>query len=92
MVGVVDESITNYQSDGNVRSNSSSNSGSSPTINQGSMLIVPQPINATKNGSTHGNTSTGGGGGGRKYNCKMCPQKRDAVVDIQKENLLPLTP
>ena len=46
------------------------------------MLIVPQPINATKNGRTHGNTSTGGGG--RKYNCKMCPQVNKKIFLCMK--------
>lgn len=34
------------------------------------LLVVPQPINATKIGSVMVN----GGGPGRKYQCKMCPQ------------------
>lgn len=33
------------------------------------LLVVPQPINATKIGS-----SLNGPGTGRKYQCKMCPQ------------------
>lgn len=33
------------------------------------LLVVPQPINATKLG-----TSLNGPGTGRKYQCKMCPQ------------------
>lgn len=34
------------------------------------LLVVPQPINATKIGSSLAN----GPGTGRKYQCKMCPQ------------------
>lgn len=34
------------------------------------LLVVPQPINATKMGATLAN----GTGSGRKYQCKMCPQ------------------
>lgn len=34
------------------------------------LLVVPQPINATKIGGSLSN----GGGPGRKYQCKMCPQ------------------
>lgn len=33
------------------------------------LLVVPQPINATKIGGL-----SNGGGPGRKYQCKMCPQ------------------
>lgn len=36
------------------------------------LLVVPQPINATKIGSSLAN----GPGTGRKYQCKMCPQVR----------------
>lgn len=36
------------------------------------LLVVPQPINATKIGAG----LTNGGGPGRKYQCKMCPQVR----------------
>lgn len=36
------------------------------------LLVVPQPINATKIGSSLAN----GTGTGRKYQCKMCPQVR----------------
>jgi len=63
--GGVDDVNGGYH--GNVRSNPSSNS-SSPTLNHpGTMLVVPQPINATKMNSSISGT-------GRKYNCKMCPQ------------------
>lgn len=34
------------------------------------LLVVPQPINASKIGATLAN----GPGTGRKYQCKMCPQ------------------
>lgn len=36
------------------------------------LLVVPQPINATKIGASLAN----GPGTGRKYQCKMCPQVR----------------
>lgn len=41
------------------------------------LLVVPQPINATKIGSSLGGSGGGGGGTGRKYQCKMCPQVSD---------------
>lgn len=44
--------------------------GSTPAA----LLVVPQPINATKIGSSLAN----GPGTGRKYQCKMCPQVSDA--------------
>ncbi|XP_052836566.1 zinc finger protein rotund isoform X4 [Drosophila gunungcola] len=44
------------------------------------LLVVPQPINASKMGGPGGVASgagghAAGGGSGRKYQCKMCPQK-----------------
>lgn len=45
------------------RSNSSSSSASPPA--PGAMLVVPQPINASKGGAPTP---------ARKYQCKMCPQ------------------
>ncbi|GAB6023035.1 hypothetical protein CHUAL_007129 [Chamberlinius hualienensis] len=57
-------------------SSGGSGSGSGATSSPGSMLVVPQPINAKQS-----NMNSGGGGGsasangpGRKYQCKMCPQ------------------
>lgn len=57
-----------YTGSNAVRTNSNSNSpgnahthGSTPAA----LLVVPQPINATK--------ITNGTGSGRKYSCKMCP-------------------
>lgn len=41
------------------------------------LLVVPQPINASKIGAG----LTNGGGPGRKYQCKMCPQ----VIYLQNE-------
>lgn len=61
-------------------SNSSSPGGGGSTILGGvshghggtpaALLVVPQPINATKIGAS----LTNGTGTGRKYQCKMCPQ------------------
>ena len=60
------------------RSTSSSSSpgvaGSSPAL-----LVVPQPINATKMGGKQN-----GGPQPRKYQCKMCPQ-----VSQKKRSLCP---
>lgn len=50
-----------------------SNSSNSPGNLHGqssTLLVVPQPINATKMTSGLSN------GNGRKYQCKMCPQVR----------------
>lgn len=50
------------------------------------LLVVPQPINATKIGSSLSGSGGGGGGGGagtgtgRKYQCKMCPQVSDMLI------------
>ncbi|RZC32883.1 hypothetical protein BDFB_001420 [Asbolus verrucosus] len=61
------------------RSTSSSSSpgvaGSSPAL-----LVVPQPINATKMGGMQN-----GGPQPRKYQCKMCPQ---CVTGPQDRNLV----
>lgn len=61
-------------------SNSSSPGGGGSTVlggvshghggNPAALLVVPQPINATKIGAS----LTNGTGTGRKYQCKMCPQ------------------
>ncbi|XP_067615273.1 zinc finger protein rotund-like isoform X2 [Eurosta solidaginis] len=40
------------------------------------LLVVPQPINASK-------MTLGGGGTGRKYQCKMCPQIFSSKADLQ---------
>lgn len=62
------------------RSTSSSSSpgvaGSSPAL-----LVVPQPINATKMGGMQN-----GGPQPRKYQCKMCPQ----VSEILSTTLSPI--
>ncbi|KAL9888413.1 rotund isoform 1-T1 [Glossina fuscipes fuscipes] len=51
------------------------------------LLVVPQPINATKIGASLGGSGggggTGGGGTGRKYQCKMCPQIFTSKADLQ---------
>jgi len=57
------------------------------------MLVVPQPINATKmagmgDGSLQGghhvpHPHMNGGGGPRKYQCKMCPQVFASKADLQ---------
>nr|XP_022900179.1 zinc finger protein rotund isoform X2 [Onthophagus taurus] len=61
------------------RSTSSSSSpgvaGSSPAL-----LVVPQPINATKMGGMQN-----GGPQPRKYNCKMCPQVGKTVFGSKAE-------
>ncbi|CAG9832898.1 unnamed protein product [Diabrotica balteata] len=61
------------------RSTSSSSSpgvaGSSPAL-----LVVPQPINATKMGGMQN-----GGPQPRKYQCKMCPQKVVEICSIEFE-------
>ncbi|KAJ9575774.1 hypothetical protein L9F63_007315, partial [Diploptera punctata] len=63
------------------RSNSSSSSASppasapTPSVNAAAMLVVPQPINASKmSGQPQGSIVSANGGTGRKYQCKMCPQ------------------
>ncbi|XP_058056223.1 zinc finger protein rotund [Anopheles bellator] len=43
------------------------------------LLVVPQPINATKIGATTGLPN----GTGRKYQCKMCPQIFTSKADLQ---------
>lgn len=45
------------------------------------LLVVPQPINASKISAGLGGGGVGGGGGtGRKYQCKMCPQVSQVKV------------
>lgn len=70
-----------YGATGPLRSNSSNSSspgggggtGAHPHAGTpAALLVVPQPINATKIGSG----LTNGTGPGRKYQCKMCPQVR----------------
>lgn len=60
------------------RSTSSSSSpgvaGSSPAL-----LVVPQPINATKMSAMQN-----GGPQPRKYQCKMCPQVSLNRLDLEK--------
>ncbi|XP_066995286.1 zinc finger protein rotund [Anabrus simplex] len=65
------------------RSNSSSSSASppatasTPASASAAMLVVPQPINASKMASGQpGSVMASNGGTGRKYQCKMCPQVR----------------
>lgn len=66
-----------YGATGALRSNSSNSSspgggGAHPHAGTpAALLVVPQPINATKIGAGLTN-----GGPGRKYQCKMCPQVR----------------
>jgi hypothetical protein len=69
------------------RSTSSSSSpgvaGSSPAL-----LVVPQPINATKMGGMQN-----GGPQPRKYQCKMCPQVSQITTEIkmsEKSGRIPL--
>lgn len=67
-----------YGAAGPLRSNSSNSSspgggGGHPHAGTpAALLVVPQPINATKIGAG----LTNGAGPGRKYQCKMCPQVR----------------
>ncbi|CRL04520.1 CLUMA_CG017595, isoform A [Clunio marinus] len=57
-----------YGASGALRGASNSNSPANLHGQPSTLLVVPQPINATKisSGLTNGN--------GRKYQCKMCPQ------------------
>lgn len=66
-----------YGAAGPLRSNSSNSSspgggGHTHAGTPAALLVVPQPINATKIGAG----LTNGAGPGRKYQCKMCPQVR----------------
>ncbi|XP_023711216.1 zinc finger protein rotund isoform X3 [Cryptotermes secundus] len=83
--GMPPGSIYNSTGAGAPRSNSSSSSASPPTSVQtpsvnaaaaAAMLVVPQPINASKMGQQQGSIVSTNGGTGRKYQCKMCPQVR----------------
>lgn len=57
------------------RSTSSSSSpGGGPVGSSPALLVVPQPINATKMAA---GVQNGGGPQPRKYQCKMCPQVRN---------------
>ncbi|XP_076365377.1 uncharacterized protein LOC143254306 isoform X5 [Tachypleus tridentatus] len=58
---------------------SSHGNGGSPPVSSpsssGSMLVVPQPINAvSKHPGSMNTSSSANNGTGRKYQCKMCPQ------------------
>ena len=58
---------------GGIGNPSSGNNGGHPHGGTpAALLVVPQPINATKMGAG----LTNGTGPGRKYQCKMCPQVR----------------
>lgn len=59
-----------YGSSGALRAASNSNSPGNLHGQPSALLVVPQPINATKMSSGLTN------GSGRKYQCKMCPQVR----------------
>ncbi|XP_076320485.1 zinc finger protein rotund-like isoform X5 [Tachypleus tridentatus] len=62
--------------------------GGSPPVSSpssgGSMLVVPQPINAAikSSASINANNATTNGTG-RKYQCKMCPQIFGSKADLQ---------
>ena len=58
------------------RSNGSASSSSPPTVSTPSMLIVPQPINAAARIPTSPPGVHNQINGGRKYQCKMCPEVR----------------
>ncbi|CAD7092293.1 unnamed protein product [Hermetia illucens] len=74
--GVQSSQMAIYGATGALRSGSSSSSspggghGHPGAAAAAALLVVPQPINATK--ITAGLTN--GTGTGRKYQCKMCPQ------------------
>ena len=79
--GMPPGSLYNSTGGGAPRSNSSSSSASppasapTPSVNAAAMLVVPQPINASKmSGQPQGSIVSANGGTGRKYQCKMCPQ------------------
>lgn len=57
-----------YSAPGGLRAASNSNSPGNLQGQPSTLLVVPQPINATKMSSGLAN------GTGRKYQCKMCPQ------------------
>ncbi|XP_058454928.1 zinc finger protein rotund-like isoform X2 [Malaya genurostris] len=61
------------------RGASSNSSPGGPHVhpNSAALLVVPQPINATKIGAALPN------GTGRKYQCKMCPQIFTSKADLQ---------
>ena len=56
-----------------VSSNSSSPGGTHHQNTPAALLVVPQPINATKIGGLTNGT-------GRKYQCKMCPQVMNIFI------------
>ncbi|XP_073989029.1 zinc finger protein rotund-like isoform X2 [Rhodnius prolixus] len=64
---------------------SGSSSGSPPTTSTASMLIVPHPLgppSAKVEAQHHVVTQNGSG---RKYQCKMCPSKEDAIFSSKSE-------
>ncbi|CAO1407646.1 unnamed protein product [Diamesa tonsa] len=63
-----------YGSTSALRAQSNSNSPGNGHGQPSSVLVVPQPINATKMTSN---------GTGRKYQCKMCPQIFTSKADLQ---------
>lgn len=66
-----------YGSTSALRAQSNSNSpGNGHGQPSSALLVVPQPINATKMTSGLSN------GTGRKYQCKMCPQVRQFVSQL----------
>ncbi|PSN43402.1 hypothetical protein C0J52_26692 [Blattella germanica] len=96
--GMPPGSLYNTAGGGAPRSNSSSSSASppasapTPSANAAAaMLVVPQPINASKmSGQPQGSIVSANGGTGRKYQCKMCPQMcKDAVGRIPQTGALP---
>ncbi|XP_070493142.1 zinc finger protein rotund isoform X2 [Chironomus tepperi] len=67
-----------YSTTGPLRTTSSSNSPGNLHGQQSStLLVVPQPINATKISTGLSNNT------GRKYQCKMCPQIFSSKADLQ---------
>lgn len=66
-----------YGSTSALRAQSNSNSPGNGHGQPSSVLVVPQPINATKMTSN---------GTGRKYQCKMCPQVRQFVSQLTLHN------
>lgn len=69
-----------YGSTSALRAQSNSNSpGNGHGQPSSALLVVPQPINATKMTSGLSN------GTGRKYQCKMCPQVRQFVSQLTSQ-------
>ncbi|XP_065168246.1 zinc finger protein rotund-like isoform X3 [Atheta coriaria] len=80
-VGVTSMEEHHMSTPGLYTSGRSTSSSSSPGVAASSpaLLVVPQPINATKMGGMQ----NGGGPQPRKYQCKMCPQVFGSKAELQ---------